>query len=382
MIYRVFFAVLFLIAISCKEVNFNNDFSLEEFRVKDEDVFLYDFSKELELIPLLYSGQESLVGIVDKLEVKDGRFFILSSTPSSQKSLLIFGQKGEFVGRIDKDSFGDLHGNSLKDFLVLEDSRILIWDNNNTILIINEDFRLIGSRQMPFRIDRVSYNKGQILCYLNKQALNFQDEEYFYDLVILDEKLNVLNRFLPFELNQGETRYHVKLSPNIHPFKNGFLFTEFLNDTVYYVDSNETRIHRIIDFGEKRFIKSNFPNAVVQPLSPILTEKFKWGIYNPLENDEFFFIGYYENDVPKNLIYEKRKNKLYKLNPIKSINEENIVPAPIQYSDEYFYGVLTEAGISFVDKEKIKSYSDKSIVKRADDYIINNGNPIIFKYKL
>lgn len=160
MIYRVFFAVLFLIAISCKEVNFNNDFSLEEFRVKDEDVFLYDFSKELELIPLLYSGQESLVGIVDKLEVKDGRFFILSSTPSSQKSLLIFGQKGEFVGRIDKDSFGDLHGNSLKDFLVLEDGRILIWDNNNTILIINEDFRLIGSRQMPFRIDGVSYNKG------------------------------------------------------------------------------------------------------------------------------------------------------------------------------------------------------------------------------
>lgn len=382
MYYRVYLGVLFFIALSCKKAEFKNLEVLEEFAVKEEDVFLFDFSKDLELIPLLYSGPESLVGIIDKLDVKNERFYILSSTPSSQKSLMVFDHNGEFVYKIDKDSFDDLYGNSLKDFVVFDNGDILLWDINNSLLIIDENFNLKSSRQMPFKVDGLSYNNEQILCYINKQAFNFQSEDFFYDLIVLDEKLNILNKFNRFELKAGETRFHTKLSPNMHPFKNGFLFTEFLNDTVYYIDSKEKSIHRIIDFDEKKFKKSDYPNAIVQPLSPILIEKFKWGIYNPIEDDDFFFLGYYENDIPKNLIYEKSKNKLYKLNPIKSINKENIVPAPIHYFNEYFYGVMTEGGISYIDTEKLKNYSDFSTIKRAYDSIIKNGNPIIFKYKL
>lgn len=347
----------------------------------DKSFKLYDFVSEIELIPLESQEFESLVGIVLKFDVISDSFIILSTTPSGKKNIQIFGTNGK-----NKKSFVNIETDysesiGIDDYLIL-DNRIGIIGLNNRLYYLNNEFQIEAERELEFKSNVTASTASHILVYTNQKAIDFQADSLLYELLLFDKNLNLVNKHFKFNPVKGQSRYHSRLAYNIQPNEKGFLFTKFLNDTIYQVSDEGVSLKYFVDFGSKAFNLNAYPDLIVDPFSPILTEKFSWGVTNPIETKNGIFFEYYDKELPLGVYFNSINDEGLIFNPMNILSDENIAPWPKYYDGEFFYGILTEGGMSFVNSNTVEKYSSNSNVKKIYQFIQENQNPVIVKYKL
>jgi len=376
------FLAFCLISFSC--TNSRENEIAETIHVQDiakKSFKLYDFVTEVELISLESQGFESLVGIVLKFDVISDSFIILSTTPSGRKNIQIF----EIDGKLKK-SFISIETDysepiGIDDYLIF-DNKIGIIGLNNKLYYLNHEFQIESERDLGFKSDVTASTANHILVYTNQKAIDFQADSLLYELLLFDKSFNLIKKHFKFNPVIGQSRYHSKLSHNIQPAEKGFLFTKFMSDTIYQVSDEGVSMKYFVDFGTKAFNIREYPDLILKPFSPILTEKFSWGVSNPLETKQGIFFEYYDKEWPLGVYFDPINDEGMIFNPFDILSDENIVPWPKYYDGEFFYGILTEEGMGFVNSNTVDRYSSESIVKKIYQFVQENTNPVIVKYKL
>lgn len=371
-----------LLLFSCtntKENQIANTINIQD--LANKSFKLYDFVSEIELIPLESQGFESLVGIVLKFDVTSDSFIILSSTPSGKKNVQIFETSGNL-----KKSFQNIETNysepiGIEDYLIF-DNKIAILGLNNKLYYLNIEFQIESERDLEFKSDASASSDSHILIYTNQKAINFQSDSLLYELLLFDKNFNLIQKHFKFSPIKGQSRYHSRLSNNMQPNEKGFLFTKFLSDSIYQVSNEGVFTKYLVDFESKAFDSNDYTELIVEPFSPILTEKFSWGVTNPIEGKKGILFEYYDKELPVGVYFDPVKNKGMIFNPMNILSDENIAPWPKYYDGEFFYGILTEGGMSFVNQSTVEKYSSESNVKKVYQLIQENQNPVIVKYKL
>lgn len=355
---------------------------IDAYKLQDKGDKLNDLVSEYELIPLQYAGDESLVAIILKTEITSKDIYLLCSKSNNSKYLLIFDINGNFKRRITEIESEELISSKVKYFALDEKENLLILDERNNLVFLDKNFSYHKHIPLPFRSETIYKNKKNLLSYANLHTLNLQPDSLLNDLMVVNENLELINKYLPFQPVIGETRYHHRIHGNIQPSLTGFLFTEFLNDTIYEVNEHDMVPKYVFNFGKQRVNMEEFKEVQLQPFSPILTEKFNWGLNSPIETDDYLFAQYWEKKLPVGIVYSKKNKTAVLYNPMNVLENEDIIPWPRLFREGYYYGYLTEGSFGLMDTEKILRYPASSTVKQTYEHIQANANPVIFKYKL
>lgn len=377
-----FLLAITLITFSCTKSEINDLGYINEYSVELKNNKLIDYVEEFQIIPLEYLSSNSLIGILLKMEVKGNYIYFLSSTPSGRKFITIFDLNGGFVQKIENLEFSNSKFGGVSNFFISETGNLIVIEEDGNALILNSDFQIVDIVELPFQVDAIEQSSGLILSYSNKKAKNFQADSMFYDIFVLNSSFNILQKKNPFQVIQGETRYHSTIAQSIQPNKEGFLFTEFLNDTIYQVTFDSIYVKYIIDFGDSRFDSKSYTDLVLAPFSPILTEKFKWGIHSPIETENYLFAEYFDKNIPIDLILNKENGELIKFSPLDVLNDHDVAPWPKVHNNDYYYGYFSENDFSMANTDQILKYPESSSIKQIYKHIINNSNSVVVRYKL
>jgi hypothetical protein len=375
----LFYLGLSVALFSCQQTKEFSDGEVKVLRIKNAvDAKLWDFTTDFKLIPLEYKGDESIVSTIKKLRFENGKFYILDTSPMGNASLKVFDGQGKFISSIRQVNSKSLITSEIKDFYLDDQGLLFVLDTENNVIQLGDAFEYVKHISYNTYIENIFFSDGKVLLFSNDQAINFQPDSLMYNYVVLEEG-STNSKFQKFEIEEFTSRTISSLFGGIQPAAEGFLITEFLNDTIYSLD-NKLEPEFYIDFGALSYNPSDFPKAKVQAFSPILMDNYSWGISNPIRFDNNFHFSYFEKNVPISVIYSEEKSTLFKFNPIDVLRDENVGPMPKYYDGEFFYAFASEAG--FGNLEGIENYSENSTMKMIYDHITRNSNPVIMKFKL
>lgn len=334
-----------------------------------------------ELIPLSYQGRESLVTTVLKYEVSDDLIILLCQDSRVNKAILVFDRSGEFKRRIETIETDQLIESNVEDFVIGE-SGLIVLDRNSNLIQLDSDFKPQSVKRLAFKAVSVSLNSGKILAYANGQAKNLQPDSLLNDLFVLNvnRDFELEGRFKKLEIEEYSQRILSRMYGNIQPYGRGFLFSQFLNDTIYSIEDGKMVGKYLVDFEKKAFDQSKFPSATVQPFSPILTDGFRWGISYTIDIEDYLFFQFFDGDVPKGAKFNKATNNITIYNPYDLVIDDDLIPWPKHYSNGYFFGMITEQDLIGIPSG-IK-YEDNSIMDLVTEHINTNSNPVLFKFKM
>lgn len=341
---------------------------------------LIDLVNEYHLIKLEYTGPESLVSNIIKLEIEKNTIGILNQEGRSKKSILIFDDSGKFVKRIS--SIDDIESSLIEDFTFSANGNIIVLDQKNKIFFLSKDNSIIEKFSLNTKSVSIYHKDNRLLSYANGQGFNQQNDNSLFDFSIynIDDSILVENRFKKLKIPEYSSLVNSRMYGNINQNSEGFLISEFNNDTIFEISNNRFFPKYFIDFGIQAFNKEKFKDLQVEPFSPILTSDFSWGISNPLENENYFLFQYYNKSIPMGIILNKENNSLSQINPLDLLYDENLIPWPKHYKDNYFYGTLGEGDLT--PEIFNNNYSTESIMHQVRKHIQEESNPVIFKYTL
>jgi hypothetical protein len=353
--------------------------SIEEGSVGNK---LIDYAEDVSLIPLQYTGDNSLISSIRKLEVKNDTIFILNALPGGEGfTFMLFGKNGDFLKNINTISSDALISSRIKDFLIREDGRIYIVDQNDNIIALDKNLAYLNHEVLPLLVNQIfPLQEEGLLIYTNGLAKNFQSDSLMYKLLSFDSNKSVSMAFQPFQIEAFTEQVQGQMYGAIQENSKGYLYSEFLNDTLYQVGIDTVYAKYHVNFGELAYNKLDFPRAKVVPFSPILTDNYKWGITVPIEFEGNLFFAYMDRNTPTFSIYQKSKAQLLNFAIKDIMGDENVIPMPRHYDGMHIYGYFTEADLSGVSE--IETYAESSIIKRAYDHMSVNYNPVIVKYKI
>ena len=90
-----------------------------------EKVNLSSFVDTIELIPL-ETTEENLIGEINRVIFKNGKYYIRSTNGMMNGKLLIFDEKGKYLWKLDRKGGGPEEYIELKDFAIMDNQDIVV----------------------------------------------------------------------------------------------------------------------------------------------------------------------------------------------------------------------------------------------------------------
>ncbi len=319
-------------------------------KAKILDGSLKDLATEIELIYLEYTNEESLVSSIRDIIVSDDYFFVVMDVNDMylSKKILKFNSNGKFVKSINAIQTNDGEDSSILNIKSYSDSSLLIYDQFNSFLIVDHDFNLIKKERINFASSNFVVNDNLIYSYANIKAINFQPDSLMYDLIIMDENNEIVNKFGKFEIEPFSTINRTNLWGNMSPYNNGALFTMFLSDTIYFLNRNNIVPLFVVDLGKDSYKNKGNIEMLEGNIQSILASDFFWGISNSIICNNVLTFTYFEAKAAKGIVYFMDDNKVFKFDPLLFNQFEDVIPFPRTSHNGYFLEILKRILLRFI----------------------------------
>ena len=376
------FSLLFLFVFSCnldkKELNDLNTLNLSN--SKSSSNYFFENNKEFELIPLKYSGNESLIQQMRDLIILDDRFVVVDSDISNTKSLKLFDKYGNFLKSLNKINH-DYVDHSIEFVTQIGEDTIVVIDKNSVLFLLDKDFNVLSENQLPFKVEKLMIGDDKFYFYANKRALNNQEDSLLYNFIISDFNLQHTSKFEQFKIEAFSQNITLDVDRNFVLSENGVAFAPLLSDTIYHISENGRKPYVKINFPTKIFEPKLYPGVSLNSILPILQSEFSWGISNIIDNNEVLYFNFFEKNSINGVLYDK-SNKVTHLLSINDLkNNLNVLPWPRIYHNGRYYGWYTEESTSWFEIDDNDNY-EMSLLKKINNQIHENSNPVIISYTL
>jgi hypothetical protein len=162
------------------------------------NVYIQDIIDSVEFIAL-EDHPEGLFKKVDKLIVKDNKFFIFDML--GQNQVLVFDNTGHFLYKIGSKGLGPGEYVEIRNFTIYNDYVYLIDNRINKILIYNiSNGTYVGNKEIPFIAhDMAIAENGDFIFTQQRIEGENPDKKYAYHIWITDINLNIKSKFFPFQ---------------------------------------------------------------------------------------------------------------------------------------------------------------------------------------
>lgn len=319
---------------------------------KFEETVKTNPSLTAEIIKLEASAKEQLIGKVDKIIYKNGKFHILDRTYA--KAVYVFDKEGQFEFRIKRRGLGPGEYNECWDMDVDDEGNIYVMGiNMNKVIQYNSK----GKYEKEATYGFTSFNFCNVApdTFALYQLSRVHDvEELNHDILYWDTKGYISNRLFPYSVKQMET-----LSTRRAFFtrnENSVLFSKNFCDTIFDVTNMGLEAKYIFKRKESEYYKKSFQ-------IPVHKERFKylfksdvpWNFHNYMEDGYTFTCCYfYKSDVGI-VTYDKNTEKtdFYLFDDIKKEHARDLKP----------FGLCDGKLMGAVMPSKLKELQETHIVK-------------------
>jgi len=203
---------------------------------------------EIEFIPL-ETNTKSLIADVDKIVFHRDRFYVLDK---HFHALKVFSEEGKYLFDVGRIGRGPGEFTTLMDFCIDPDEEKLLLLSNNEKALLTYDLDGIYLETTRVNIFASSFSKYENRYYY---FINQNENEVSgrYNLIVMNENSNVLERLFPFSqtLNSG-----LSSASFLVRNRGRLLFHPTLSDTVFQLIDGDAYPKYIFDFGEKTLPES------------------------------------------------------------------------------------------------------------------------------
>lgn len=323
----------------------------------------------------LESTKNSLIGEISKFKVFDKKIYILDKLSNS---IVVFSEQGKFLNKLSKQGKGPGEYDKIYDFDIdRKKKELAILTSPVKIMRYKLTFEFIKDFNVPLYSSQFSILNDSLYAFYLSYGDNTNKMNIEHNIIICDEKGNILNGIFPYESKEVSKYFH-KASQYFYEFSNSNYFFIDLNDTIYSIKDRTVRSCYALDFGNKSFVK-NILNENIEEQ----TKYFNRPNYAYLsfinESHEYLLIVFIYNSFYYNCLYNKKSGESMFLSTFSS---KYFSPCTISLMEnDNFYCILEPMRINNLIKkiEKSKYVPEfKDLVKNTDI----SDNPIIVNFKL
>ena len=185
--------------------------------------------KDIDYIPL-ETTDSSLISSIDKIEFENDKYYILDKTINS---ILIFNDKGKFEKKLNKIGKGPGEYITIFDFDVSKDSKIWIYDNAKSKMIIyDHDFTFV-EHKLKFHFESFIINDSENIIVRNLYSNgNIHNRIALYN--IINNNYSAL-----FDLNDYPDEFDLPRYGNIlYKSNNSSFITPRFSNKIYKYENN------------------------------------------------------------------------------------------------------------------------------------------------
>jgi len=241
----IIYTVLVLVICSCGQITEkkSNIIVIDNFASAPKTISIDEVVSHIDYIQL-ETTQESLIGNINKLQIKDSKVYILDARHSL---MLVFDMKGKFIRRIGNRGRGPGEYLGILDF-ALCDSVILMRDGMQMKMILYDTLgRLIAEKHIPNTFARVAFYNGMPACEHNYPDFAYNNG---FRISIFDRNLNLMESILTSDLEIDE------LAANQIGMSHSRSFFTNVSDTLTFWECRDDVVYKIINQNqiERKYI--------------------------------------------------------------------------------------------------------------------------------
>jgi len=194
---------------------------------------LSSFVDTIEFIPL-ETNDENLIGIINRIVYKNGKYYIRSTQSMLHGKLSVFDNAGKYLWGLNKIGNGPGEYPELKDFAIAENGNIIVLSYRK-IIKYDSTGVFLSENKMDFLGFEFVCMKDNNFTILNFEA-NLNDNRQFS---VIDEKGNIKRQFFKeSNLESKKSRFMVEWR-SLSPFKSNIYFMYPYCDTLYVIEKNK-----------------------------------------------------------------------------------------------------------------------------------------------
>lgn len=342
---------------------------------KDSEKKFLDFDS-LEFV-YIESNEQSIISKIGKIIFEEDHFFIQDL---GTREIYIFDSKGRYEYKISSNGSGPGEYLNIDDFYY--DGKIHILDGRqNKILTYEKTGALEKEVTIEFLATKIhKLDNGNFVFYKGKQANNFENEDYFFEVILTDSLFNFKRGYESFEILQGVENSYLSQDDVFLSTETNLLFYKFYDPKIF-IFSNE--FDSLINFGEINFrpakqdseSKTFNINFLQDRISE--SDEFPFGIFSLNYIDSSFVFSYLYNNsyYTAQVLIENSKFKYRTYQYYFNKNNEEILMPPVKIvKDGVFYYLVNK---EFFDE----NWREKFINQEVSKFFENDNNPLLIKSK-
>jgi hypothetical protein len=358
---------------------------LSEIKVVTIDPDKYDkfldispyLEEEFEIIPL-ETNEDCILSQIKKIEVKNDKLYISDNTLSG---IYVFDMEGKFVQRIGNKGSGP------EEFVYMGDFSI---EGNN--LYIQD---IYGYKYLVYDILEDTYNslpyKPHHLGHISFDKNIYFISNYFpsdlgnFNLFRLNMENNEITNYLPFSKHSSENNSTWILNHYASKYRDQALVIYPLNDTIYSITEDEVYPEYIFHFT-KRNIPTDINNN--SNMMNLLESGYVSGMQY-IQNSKDYIWGTYIDKKHFRYLFMDKKNLTPQIGEYLVINSLGGILVDSYYttSENDFItshnaDILKSNWENLYNQNQFQSNSDKEKIRNIIDKINDEGNPLIFRFKI
>jgi hypothetical protein len=339
-----------------------NDVNFSTINIIDSSYFIH-----------LETTDECLIKKIDKIVFDKNKIFVLDC--GGNNKILVFDRHGKFMYTVGKIGQGTGEYRTACDFcLDVQNKMIYIICERSRIMQYNYNGDFVKQIKMDFYAENIEYS--------NKHFYFIGNQLDFYNLVITDSEIKIIDKFFPNK-DWGDNfrilRHPLQKTDSI------VYYFGFLDDNIYGIKNiSEVFVQYRINFGKT---KIGIPTSSVHKYKDDdLSDKIyssRGAIRFWIQNSDYFICYYWDKENFSMNIYNKNTNVS------QNYHDKNVIDRYIVKEGEVsIFEYLTDADelVSVVQPsslleniELIKNEDDKNYIKNMR--LIEDMNPLLYVIK-
>ena len=358
----------------------------------DKALKLSSFTESVEAIPL-ETLPESLIGEINKIYYRNGRYYMLVTNGMTNARTLVFSDTGKFLFKLDRIGQGEGEYVDMKTFALMPNADIKVFAWGKVVTYDSIGNYLYESPMSHYAIDALTYPDGS---YMVKDINGGKNYKALYTFTQKDKEIASLISLSPIEQKIATTFLSCI---TFSSYAGKHYFAHPYCDTIYSVDAHSATPAYYLDFGK---YKVDYSNVKVEDRTVDILKKLSHKEHAKLGDFQFYsdllMLNLYFGRTSSLCFYSLKTGKFmngvqivddmyFKNNAIK-LTPKNL---PCAIIDGYMYALISPSLLTdlYTNSKQSMSAQEWNSFKQKHatlmglcESISEEDNPVLLKIKL